>query len=103
MKFIKTLQQRGEIISITLVMVYRKSNYLEIPEFIEMGRAFNANYLVIHPVQPWKESAYVLNDQYNDEAIHNPEHPEHHRFRALIESHGITSGNQGKMYVDFSK
>lgn len=102
LEFVKSLHNRGEVGAITLVMVYRKSNYQEIPDFIEMGRAMNADYLVIHPLQPWAESSYVLNGQYNDEAIHLGSHKENSTFKSFIEQRGVKAGNIGRMFVDFA-
>lgn len=102
LNFVKNLYQIGEVNAITLVMVYRKSNYQDIPEFIEMGKALSANYLVIHPLQPWGESAYVVEGTYEDEAIHLESHPEHVEFKDFIIKHGITNGLNKSIFVDFS-
>ncbi len=96
--FIKRLKENGEINGLTFVMVYRKSNYHEIPAFIEMGNLFSACHLVIHPLQPWAESTYVLNGTYKHEAIHLESHPEHAEFKNFIKKNEIKKST----FVDFS-
>lgn len=79
-------------------MVYRKSNYYEIPDFIEMGKSFSACRLVIHPLQPWAKSTYVLKGTYKHEAIHLESHPEHDEFKNFILKNRIKKST----FVDFS-
>ncbi|KXF81057.1 SPASM domain-containing protein [Enterovibrio coralii] len=100
--FIHYLLKNKEINCINLIMVYRKSNYKEIPQFIELGKRLSASYIVINPLQAWEESAYVINGQYDDEAIHLPTHPEHDAFKDCLNTHGVKNGKDGEMYVDFS-
>ncbi|WP_459778340.1 SPASM domain-containing protein [Photobacterium sp. R1] len=102
LKFVQRLHQIGEINEITLVMVYRKSNYQEIPAFIELGKSLGASYLVIHPLQAWSESAYVIEGSYDHEAIHLRSHPLHGEFQDFIQKHGIVSGYSESVFIDFS-
>ena len=97
MAYIKSLRQSGELSELTLVMVYRHSNYQEIPAFIEMGKQFLATRLVIHPLQAWSQSAYVRQGTYDHEAIHQQQHPEHQLFRDFITQQGIEKSK----FVDF--
>ncbi|QUJ68501.1 hypothetical protein KDD30_05140 [Photobacterium sp. GJ3] len=100
--FVQRLRQMGEISDITLVMVYRKSNYQEIPAFIELGKTLGASYLVIHPLQAWSESAYVIEGNYDSEAIHLKSHPQHSEFQDFVLKHGIVSGYSESAWIDFA-
>ncbi|MCG9598005.1 hypothetical protein L1D15_14890 [Vibrio sp. Isolate25] len=99
LNFIGSLMDKGELLSMTLIMVYRKSNYVEIPAFIDMAKKL---YVVIHPLQAWEESAYVINGEYDDEAIHRPSHPEYQHFKEFIAANNVKHGQDEYTYVDFS-
>ncbi|MDD1783406.1 SPASM domain-containing protein [Enterovibrio sp. ZSDZ35] len=102
MYFVRELLENGELESISIVMIYRKSNYHEIPVFIQLGKELKADTIIINPLQAWAQSAYSINGTFEDEAIHHPSHPEHHRLKQLIDENNIRYGNDGDTFIDFA-
>ena len=81
MEFISELRRQGRINLLRLDFVVQKANYREMPGFIEIGKRFGVDQVYFSKAVNWgKWSA----EEYRDQCIWEPDHPEHEAFADLI-------------------
>lgn len=80
--FIASLRERGPLCWIKFHMVVQENNFLEMPDFIELGHEFGADEVYFSALLDWK----VLDPgDFKQRAVHEPGHPRHRELLQILE------------------
>lgn len=73
LEFCSDLVANGSVAMLQLNFVVQVDNYLEIPEFVEMGLSYGAHNIQFTPIAPWP---HITADEWARVNISDPRHPE---------------------------
>jgi hypothetical protein len=80
--FISTLRAAGPLSHVKIHMVVQENNFLEMPQFVELGKRFGFDAVYFSRVLDWG----VLDaEEIKGRSVHRAEHPRHAEFLGLLE------------------
>ncbi len=74
LEFISRLRKRGPIKHVKISMVVQNNNFVEMPDFIHLGKRYNFDNVYFSKLVNW---GTFSEEEYIDRAIHLPGHPSH--------------------------
>lgn len=81
--FISTLRKNGPLEQLGISMVVQENNYLEMPDFVLLGKRFNVDTVYFSQLVNW--GTYSEKDFFN-RAVHLPSHPKYPQFVNLLKN-----------------
>lgn len=82
LEFISTLRQNGPLQHLKISMVVQANNFLEMPDFVRLGRRFHCDEVYFSQLVNW---GTFSNEEFEQRAIHRPAHPRHLEFVELLQ------------------
>lgn len=82
MAFLGDLRKRGEIKYLQISMVVQAKNYRQMKQFVEMGRAFNADQSMF--IRLWNFSGSYQENELVSADVCSALHPEHNRLLEMV-------------------
>ncbi len=83
LEFISRLRKRGPIKHVKISMVVQKNNFMEMPDFILLGKRYNFDNVYFSKLANW---APFSEEEYIDRAIHLPDHPSHSKLIDMLKN-----------------
>lgn len=83
LEFISKLRKNGPLTTMKISMVVQENNFLEMPDFVRLGKHFNVDTVFFSQLVNW---GTYSEEEFSDCAIHLPEHPKHSEFLDLLEN-----------------
>lgn len=83
LSFIDELRRNGPLEYLRIHMVVQANNYGEMPGFVDLGRRFHADSVYFSRLTNW---GTFTAEEFRRRAVHDPAHPEHERFLAVLNS-----------------
>ena len=77
LQFIRLLRKHGPLEHVQISMVVQKNNFMEMPDFIYLGKSHNFDTVYFNTLQNW---GTFSEKEYRDRAIHLPDHPRNSEF-----------------------
>lgn len=74
-------RQKGRFSYINTTFTVRKENYQTLPEYVQLGLDLGLDRIKLLPLFDW----HTMGISHKEEAIHEPWHPEHHKFLEVWE------------------
>ena len=81
LQFISSLRRNGPLTWLGLGFVVQQNNFLEMPDFVELGRRFGVDTVHFSQLVDW---GTYSPGEYHQRAVHRPAHPAHPAFRSLL-------------------
>ncbi len=81
LEFLGNLRARGEFDWLSLAFVVQRTNYREMPAFVEMGRKFNADRVAFWNIRNW--GTYSIGE-FMEHAVAQDSHPDHELFKEVM-------------------
>jgi wyosine [tRNA(Phe)-imidazoG37] synthetase (radical SAM superfamily) len=81
LEFISSLRKNGPLGSVTLSMVVQENNFVEMPDFVSLGRQFGFDTVYFSRLFNW---GTFSEEEYQRRAVHLTGHPKHRLFIDLI-------------------
>ncbi len=75
LEFISSLRNSKTIETFEISFVVQKNNWLEMKEFVELGRRLNVDKVTFSPIDDWDRGC-----EFYEKAVHLPKHPDHNEF-----------------------
>jgi MoaA/NifB/PqqE/SkfB family radical SAM enzyme len=75
--FIRTLRKQGPLRWVGLSMVVQENNFVEMPEFVRLGRRYHVDRVSFGRLTNW---GTYSDEEFHRRAIHFPTHPRHEEF-----------------------
>jgi MoaA/NifB/PqqE/SkfB family radical SAM enzyme len=79
---ISNLRKLGPLDSVTISMVVQENNFMEMPDFVRLGKRHNFDFVYFSRLLNW--GTYTEED-YRKRAIHLPNHPKHFKLIEILE------------------
>ena len=80
--FVSTLRSAGPLAWVKIHMVVQDNNFLEMPQFVELGKRFDFDAVYFSRLLDWR----VLSPaELEARCVHSPEHPRHAQFLRVLE------------------
>lgn len=83
LEFISTLRKTGPLERVTISMVVQENNFLEMTDFVHLGKRFNFNRVFFSQLINW---GTYSDEEFKNRAIHLPTHPKHSEFISLLKN-----------------
>jgi MoaA/NifB/PqqE/SkfB family radical SAM enzyme len=83
LQFISELRSSGEIDNFRINFVVRRENYLEMPEFVKLGKSFGVDDIYFSRLEDWGSFSCHLVPPMQ---VHLNNHPKHNDFLRILES-----------------
>jgi hypothetical protein len=83
LSFIAGLRREGPLEYLKIHMVVQANNYLEMPDFVDLGKRFNVDTVYFSRMTNW---GTFNPEQFRERTVHDPAHPEHDSFLRVINS-----------------
>ena len=83
LEFISTLRKRGPLKHVKISMVVQKNNFMEMPDFIHLGKLYNFDNVYFSKLGNWETFS---EEEYIDRAIHLPDHPSHPKLIDMLKN-----------------
>lgn len=80
--FISMLRKYGPLDSVSISMVVQENNFMEMPDFVRLGKRHNFDFVYFSRLLDW--GTYTEED-YQKRAIHLANHPKHFELIQLLE------------------
>jgi hypothetical protein len=74
---------RAEKFRLGLRFVVSSMNFRDLPEFVQLGREFQADIIYLYMIRNWGHCSLPQFEELN---IGHPSHPEHEDFRRILDS-----------------
>jgi len=81
LEFISKLRREGPLNWVRISMVVQENNFIEMPEFVQLGKRFKFDSVFFSQLLNW---GTFSEDEYIRRAIHLPSHPDHHKLLELL-------------------
>ena len=81
LKFISKLRKHGPIKTMRISMIVQENNFLEMPEFVRLGKSLNVDTVFFNQLVNW---GTYSDEEFESRAIHFPEHPRNSEFVDLL-------------------
>lgn len=81
--FISALREHGPLKSVTIGMVVQENNFLEMPDFIRLGKRFHFDTVYFSQLVNW---GTYSDEEFRSRAVHLPSHPKHSEFIELLQN-----------------
>jgi len=81
--FISVLRKRDHLEHLAISMVVQENNFLEMPDFVLLGKRFNVDITTFSQIVNW---GTFTAQEFNKRAIHFPTHPRHSEFVDLLKN-----------------
>ncbi len=81
LEFISELRRNGPLESVKISMVVQENNFMEMPDFVRVGRRFNFDTVYFSQLVNW---GTFSEEEFASRAIHLPGHPRHAEFVNLL-------------------
>jgi sulfatase maturation enzyme AslB (radical SAM superfamily) len=82
LEYISTLRQSGPLGWVGISMVVQENNFMEMPDFVHLGRRFGFDTVYFSQLVNW---GTFSEEEFSNRAIHLPTHPKHSEFVDLLE------------------
>lgn len=82
LSFIGDLREQGLLERFKMLFVVQRNNWREMEEFAYLAESLGADKVVFSGIRNWGTFPQL---EYNDRAVHRPEHVEHGQLRKLLE------------------
>jgi MoaA/NifB/PqqE/SkfB family radical SAM enzyme len=83
LQFIRLLRKHGPLEHVKISMVVQKNNFMEMPDFIHLGKRLNFDTVYFGTLQNW---GTFSEEEYCDRAIHRPDHPRNPEFIDMLKN-----------------
>ena len=83
LEFISLLRKRGPLEHAKISMVVQSNNYMEMPEFVHLGKQYNFDVVYFSKLM---NRGTFLKAEYRDRAIHLPDHPRNSDFIDVLKN-----------------
>ena len=83
LEFISRLRKRGPKINVMISMVVQNNNFMEMPDFILLGKRYNFDTVYFSKLAKWGS---ISEEEYIDRAIHLPDHPNHSKLIDMLKN-----------------
>lgn len=81
LEFISSLRKSGPLEWLGISMVVQENNFMEMPDFVDLGKRFNVDTVYFSQLVNW---GTYSEEEYRSRAIHLPNHPRHPEFLELL-------------------
>jgi len=81
LEFISKLRREGPLNWVRISMVVQENNFIEMPEFVQLGKRFKFDNVFFSQLLNW---GTFTEDEFLKRAIHLPSHPNHHKLLELL-------------------
>jgi len=82
LEYISTLRKSGPLGWVGISMVVQENNFMEMPDFVHLGRRFGFDTVYFSQLVNW---GTFSEEEFSNRAIHLPTHPKHPEFVDLLE------------------
>lgn len=83
LEFISTLRKSGPLKSVTISMVVQENNFMEMPDFVCLGKRFGFDIVYFSQLVNW---GTFSEREFKNRAIHFTNHPRHSDFVDLLQN-----------------
>ena len=86
-KFINSLQERGEKITLGMFFTVQANNFKEIIPFVQMAFNHNTSWISLTALRNW---GTYSDEEYRTRAVHLPTHPQYAEFKEMVSNPILT-------------
>ncbi|MDQ1271609.1 MAG: hypothetical protein QG591_239 [Planctomycetota bacterium] len=83
LEFISTLRKNGPLEWVGISMVVQENNFVEMPDFVRLGKRFNFDTIYFSRLVNW---GTFTEEEFTSRAIHLSTHPRHMEFLAVLKN-----------------
>jgi MoaA/NifB/PqqE/SkfB family radical SAM enzyme len=83
LEFISSLRKTGSLEWVGISMVVQENNFMEMPDFIHLGKRFHVDTIYFSKLVNW---GTYSEEEFKNRAIHIPSHPRHSEFVDLLKN-----------------
>jgi Radical SAM superfamily/Iron-sulfur cluster-binding domain len=81
LEFIATLRRAGPLQWLGINMVVQANNFVEMPDFVRLGRRFGVDTVYFHQLVNW---GTFSDEEFRRRAVHLRDHPRHREFLGVL-------------------
>lgn len=81
LEFVGMLRRSGPLSWVGISMVVQKNNFMEMPDFVRLGKRFGFDTVYFSQLVNWGTYG---EEEFSDRAIHLPDHPRHRELVDLL-------------------